>query len=242
MDTTRLTQFINEGRLLRGKWRGTDDRGRETACLLAALAPECGRDESVASCPADVMPAWLAHLTPWMDDDGTDEAWPAMVRRYAAVAARWHVLDAVAWQRVEWRVHVAIVTEAMRHTDDARVLAACQGVIDVYVDAIATGVVDESRRAAAESAAASVAWSVAWSAANSAASAVARAAWRAAESAAYSAAKSAAVRAAYSAATSAAVRAAYSAATRAAKRATVDRLTAAILGAIEAACDEAEAA
>ena len=95
----RLRQYIDEDRLLRYAWTDDSD-GRHRACLLAALAPECGEARSASACPADVMPPWLAHLTLEIDDRGSEEAWPAMVRWYAACAARWHVLDAAAWERV----------------------------------------------------------------------------------------------------------------------------------------------
>ena len=32
-----LEQHIDDGTLIRNGWTGTDDQGRETACLLAAL-------------------------------------------------------------------------------------------------------------------------------------------------------------------------------------------------------------
>ena len=35
-----LEQHIDDGTLIRNGWTGTDDQGRETACLLAALAPQ----------------------------------------------------------------------------------------------------------------------------------------------------------------------------------------------------------
>lgn len=81
---SELERRIAEGTLARGRWTGTDARGRQTACLLAALAPECGVSGSAGSCPAEVMPAWLAHLTPWLDDAPSAEAWPGLVRRYSS--------------------------------------------------------------------------------------------------------------------------------------------------------------
>ena len=65
-----LQQLIDEGRLIRRAWAGTDDQGRETACLLAAISPEAGQAQNPNACPAHVMPQWLAHLTPWIDDAG----------------------------------------------------------------------------------------------------------------------------------------------------------------------------
>src|SRR5690348_10976978 len=99
----RLSGMIVDGRLLRNRWRDTvTEPGRERACLLAALVPEneVKNGDVVASCPAEVMPQWLAILTPSIDDNGTLAAWPVMTRRYAEAARRWSVLDAPAWDRV----------------------------------------------------------------------------------------------------------------------------------------------
>jgi hypothetical protein len=100
-DTTTLNQYIAEGRLLRKEWVGTDKHGREAACLLAALSPEVARFCFSYACPANIMPKWLAHLTPWMNDVGSDDAWPGMVKRYAAVAGRWHVLSNEIWRELD---------------------------------------------------------------------------------------------------------------------------------------------
>ena len=222
MPPEHLNQMITEGRLIRGAWTGTDARGRETACLLAALAPECGTRQSPDACPAEVMPGWLAHLTPWIDDAGTLEAWPGVIRRYAAIAGRWHVLDAAAWQRAEWRVKVACVEEALCHvtTDHWGVRASCEGVLTVLRRAVETGQIDESAAAWAASAAAVKAREA------SAASAAAWAAKEATEASAASAAR---------AATGAA-------GTIQATREAADRLTSTILSLLEAACALAEGA
>jgi hypothetical protein len=93
----RLDSFIAEGRLVRNRWGD----GQERACLLLALAPEVGADGAVSRCPADVITRWLAHMTPSLDDNGTEEAWPAMARRYAAVVRRAaQTLDDAGWRRV----------------------------------------------------------------------------------------------------------------------------------------------
>ena len=76
----RLDKLIAEDRIVRGTWTGVAD-GKKTACLLAALSPESGEQQTATACPSDVMPVWLAHLTPSMDDSGSIEAWPAFIRR-----------------------------------------------------------------------------------------------------------------------------------------------------------------
>lgn len=164
----RLDLFRAEGRLLRHKWTGTDAQGRETACLLAALSPEVAKSERAGDCPAEVMPAWLAHMTQWIDDAVSDAAWPDIIKRYGGLARRWHVLSPEAWRRAEYGARVAAVREAMRHTTDAAVLAACEGVLRV-IEPVARGQpLDEEARqaaAAAEAAAAAAAEAARWAAA-----------------------------------------------------------------------------
>ncbi len=56
LDFDRLNQFIAEGRLLRGTWHDTAAEGRERACLMAALYPPCGEEQTERACPAALMP------------------------------------------------------------------------------------------------------------------------------------------------------------------------------------------
>jgi hypothetical protein len=124
----RLNYHINAGTLIRRAWTGSDAQGRKTACLLAAMVPACGDARAASVCPADVMPSWLAHLTPWIDDAGTLGAWPGHIKRYAALAARWGDWTPAQWERKRQIVRAACVREAMRHTIDAAVLRICEDV------------------------------------------------------------------------------------------------------------------
>jgi len=168
--TQALLARLDAGTLLRGVWTGRDTDGRELACLLAAISPEVAETHKAESCPAETMPAWLARLTPWIDDAGTDEAWPEHVRRFARTAPAWSRLTA----RHEYLIRALICREAGRHGSAEiceRVAALC--------DRVAAG---ESRASlAAEFAAArgarsaAAAWDAAdaaWSAAADAAAAV----------------------------------------------------------------------
>ena len=226
--TEKLNQYITEGRLIRNAWTDLDDQGRETACLLAAMSPEVAAGEDASACPADIMPQWLAHLTPWMDDAGSDEAWPGMVRRYAAVAARWHVLSNETWQRLDHTARRIALEDCLLAADSAA--PAVEGVLILLRRAEAGGEVAASEWTAA-GAAAWAAWAAAaWDAAEAArAAAVADSEWDAAEAAARAAE-----------AARAAARAAGDAAWTAAEDAAADRITAAILTAIEQSCDKAE--
>lgn len=125
-----LNRLILDNRLLRHAWKTLDEDGRERACLLAALSPESANEESARACPADLMPEFLAYLTPSLDDNGSDSSWPAMVRQYARLAATWHVLSPAAWQRVEYAFRASCVIEAMQHTTDVSAIAKCQSAIN----------------------------------------------------------------------------------------------------------------
>ena len=130
----RLNEMMEEGRIIRNDWVSSDEQGRETACLLAALSPEVAEAETASACPASLMPEWFAHLTPWMDDHSSATEWPQMIRRYAACANQWHTLDEASWRRVEISARRAVVEEAMRHTFDEQVLDSCRQVL-VWLDA-----------------------------------------------------------------------------------------------------------
>jgi hypothetical protein len=221
--TSPILQRLEAGTLIRQSWIGTDAQGRETACLLAALVPACGRQQSAGACPADVMPAWLAELTPWIDDAGTLAHWPAVVRRYADLASRWHILTPLAWRKLDYATRAICVREALPHVtvDDWGVRAACDLVLVLLDEAAETG--DLPAEAAAEAAEA------AGARARDAAAWAARAARAAAGAAAACAAGGPAAREAAGAAWAAAACAAGGPAARAA----ADRIIDATLDAIE---------
>ena len=98
-----LNNAIEEDRVIRWAWRLDADR----ACLLITLAPELYSpgmtygDAISRPCPSKFLPDWLVRLTPTIDDCGTAEAWPGMIRRYASAVGRAALtLDTDAWNRV----------------------------------------------------------------------------------------------------------------------------------------------
>ena len=131
----RLDLFIAEKRLIRKAWTGENN---QTACLLAALSPETGEQETAAVCPASLMPRWLAELTPWIDDAGSDTAWLSVVKRYATLARRWHVLEPEAWRRLDYQVRALSVREAMSHTQEQYAIDVCTRV-EVLCELAASG-------------------------------------------------------------------------------------------------------
>jgi len=170
----RLDSFIADGRLIRQQWVGTDAAGRETACLIAAIWPDAGRKRYAGACAAEVMPKWLALMTPWIDDAGSLEPWPIVIRRYAALARRWHALTSADWRAVEYRVRAITVREAMAHTKHEKIVAICERVA-ALCDRFAGGEAGlEWAAAAAAAAAADAAAAARWAAARWAADAADR--------------------------------------------------------------------
>ena len=111
---------LDDGTLVRNVWTGTDAQGRATACLLAALVPACGYTRSATACPADVMPAWLARLTPWIDDAGTAAAWPGHIREYARLVPHFGRLSAEPdTDRRAMIGSLRAIAEAATHADGA---------------------------------------------------------------------------------------------------------------------------
>jgi hypothetical protein len=234
MGVENLFTMINEGRVIRRKWTDTDSAGRELACLLAAISPEVAETSDPARCPATIMPAWLAYLTPWMDDCGSDAAWPGMIRRYADLAARWHVLTDEKWSRLELTAKRIIVESVIPYAGKSEPAVTAVLTLLRRAESGDRAPCEEWEaaqvRAAAEAAQAETqvqaAWAVTWAEA-----AWAAAAWAAAEVGAQAAwavtwAAAWAVRAVRAAAEAEAVRAG---------RAAAEAITTAILDAIEAA-------
>lgn len=129
--SAEIARRIDEGTLARGRWTGTDNHGRHVACLLAAMAPDAAAAQSADACPAWLLPPWLAHLTPWIDDAPSNEAWHGIVSRYADLIGRSSVLDAAAWHRLDYRVRRIAVLEARSHVAAGD---AALGAIDRVVE------------------------------------------------------------------------------------------------------------
>jgi hypothetical protein len=173
----RLDQYAAEGRIIRRSWTGTDAQGRETACLLAALDPE--RIDSASKCPSEWMPKWLAYLTPFMDDETSDEAWPLVVTRYRRVLRHIHLLTPEGSDRAMWRTIDAALAIAQPH-DTAGVVALVRALIarqiagdipssDEWASARASARAAAEAEWASEASARAAAWAAAWAAEGAAA-------------------------------------------------------------------------
>jgi hypothetical protein len=118
----RLAKMLTEDRIVRRQWGD----GYHKACLLVALAPEVGPSGVIQLCPASLMPEWMAHLTVKIDDLGTKEAWPWMIRRYSLSVRKGALtLDDEGWNRVRARLMIEALHVAENHDNTLRcVLAA----------------------------------------------------------------------------------------------------------------------
>ena len=221
----------SEGRIIQNSWRKQAD-GRELVCALAAFGPDIN---SASDCPADLMPTWLAHLVPAIDDGVAPAQVPWFSGALIARAHRWHVLDDAAWERIRIGFLIAGIKQAIAaasavHQDNPpaywpQVTSAC----DQVCAALQTGQGLKEAEAAAEAAA------VAAVRATWAAEAAARAAWAAARAARAARAAARAARAA-----EAAARATWAAA-RAAEAAAWKSLAETLFALIDVELDIAEA-
>lgn len=98
------------GTLIQGKWHDRDRDGREIACLLGAIHPTV---KSPADCNGDLMPMWLAELTPTMFDGLPAEAVIPIAKRYGDLVGRWHVLSTAQWDAILTRVLIRCVDDAV---------------------------------------------------------------------------------------------------------------------------------
>ena len=128
--TDTILDHLEAGTLIRNAWTGTDAQGRATACLLAALAPACGTAESAHACPSEIMPAWLAHLTVFIDDSGSLTSWLGHVRRYAAIAPRFGELIGDLDRRALIGCLRVIVAEAPSHGEPSGAVSAVLALLD----------------------------------------------------------------------------------------------------------------
>ena len=159
---------LAEERIIQHNWRRNDD-GHEFVCALAAFGPDIN---SSSDCPAELMPSWLAHLVPSIDDGiaGSEVSWfmGALLDR----ARRWWVLDEAAWDRVRTGFLVAAVRQALEAATPVqpspapdywqKVVDACNGVIAALEEGGDQNLKAAARAAAYAAAAARAADAAAW--------------------------------------------------------------------------------
>src|SRR5271155_813620 len=90
-----ILSYIDEGRLVQKTW-SSEDEGRHIGCLLHAAA---GITDT-SSCPAHLMPAWMAHCTVTLFDGLAIEDVKDVSTRYASLIGRWAKLAKEDWDNV----------------------------------------------------------------------------------------------------------------------------------------------
>ena len=160
----RLDAAIAADTLTRRRWTA-EEQGRHLACLLAAMVPKCGERETSDACPATVIPEWLAHLTPWIDDAGSQDRWPGVVREYACLLRASVALSSEQCQRLDFACRaVAVREERDQISKNAQIgkkaqrIAAIDAVLELLDHASAGGMVSDQEWVAARAAAPAEAW------------------------------------------------------------------------------------
>lgn len=87
---SNFQKVFYEGRLIRHLYSEADAQGRELLCALTALTGDSKTRPEI--CPAALAPKWVAHLLPWIDDAGTEQAWSGHMQRLAAISDQLHLL------------------------------------------------------------------------------------------------------------------------------------------------------
>ena len=175
-----ILRHVEDGTLVQGRWHGQGEDGREIACLLGAIHPQV---KEAADCNGDLMPMWLAELTPTLFDGILAEQIFPLARRYGQLVARWHALSEAQWESVLTRVLIRCIDDAVaaaRPVSEGKeywpqVEAACaQSKTAIESGDAAAGAAAKAAGAASRAAA----WAAAWAA--GAARAAAWATWAAA--------------------------------------------------------------
>lgn len=168
----RLDRAIAEGLVVRDARAGKDEQGRNTACILSTMCPECEPRYVFSRFPCDILPRWMVFIVVWIDLYVSDEKLPTMTSRFAAVIRHWKwTPEDRNLSRLHFRIRMAAIEESLHHTNDPetvficnRALRGCQSLHDgidsndVPKAYSTSRFVAASRKCPADSWAACVAW------------------------------------------------------------------------------------
>lgn len=158
------------GTLTQGQWHGRGSDGREIACLLGAMDP---RVKQPSDCNGELMPMWLAELTPTLFDGiPAGEIYP-IARRYGGLVARWHVLQSAQWDALLARFLIRTIDDAVEAArpvaSDKPYWPAVEAACKQSREAVEWGDAEKKKAAAADAdAAADAARAAAYTAADAA--------------------------------------------------------------------------
>lgn len=126
-----------EGRIIQHDWNRTDERGRHLVCALAAFGD--GDIDSASKCPAELMPSWVAHLVPRLDDGIAADQVSWFFGNLLDRVQRWHALDEAAWDRIRTGFMIFAIEDAVKRAESVqpdprpaywqKVAGACAGVV-----------------------------------------------------------------------------------------------------------------
>ncbi len=94
-------------------------------CLLGAMHKESAINRHHNYCPQEIMPKFMAAITPIIDDYVSREKWEAMVEKYISLASKWYKLTPQKWSEIERYAAIAALwyygdkTDLYAHTINA---------------------------------------------------------------------------------------------------------------------------
>jgi len=94
-------------------------------CLLGAMHKESAINRHHSYCPKEIMPKFMAAITPIINDYVSTEKWEAMVDRYIGLASKWYKLTPDQWSEIERYAAIAALwyygdkTDLYAHTINA---------------------------------------------------------------------------------------------------------------------------
>ena len=150
--SANIIRFAQEGRLIQRAWH-TEKGGRKMACLLGSIHPSV---TSEAECNGDLMPMWLAQLTPRLFDSIPADKVTEIGLRYGSLVARWHVLTPDQWEAVKTAFLVRTVDAALSSAREVSSGEACWAQVEAACEQVKAALISgkglKAARAAAEAA------------------------------------------------------------------------------------------
>ena len=138
----------DNGTLVQGRWHGRED-GREIACLLGSIHPKV---KTAADCNGDLMPLWLAELTPTLFDSIPADQTHTIARRYGELVSRWHALSLAQWDAILTRVLVRCIDDAVGAARPVSVGKSYWPAVEAACEQVKAALLSGDKEAAADAA------------------------------------------------------------------------------------------
>mgnify|MGYP003394567753 CR=1 FL=1 len=107
-----IIKFATENRLIQRAWQKKEgaEEGKRMACLLGSIDPSV---DNSAMCNGELMPLWLAILTPTLFDGIAADKVTEIGLRYGKLVGQWEVLSAANWDNVLYKFLIRVVDDAV---------------------------------------------------------------------------------------------------------------------------------